>query len=174
MTEYSIRLTEDNRTAVMAEINASLDKITINGHKGSFIVIDTDKATADSITAKTDVIVHEVVYADIDMGMGNSFMRGLAEIFESVKTADETIAQAKTAPVDPIDGQPAARYVVRTEDAMAVPLSGQLELQLTQSGLRVYKPEAKNLSVIFFDAVDGKQAEAIALPQGWTLQKLTP
>jgi hypothetical protein len=174
MTEYSIRVTDDNRAVVTATLDALKDKITLKGQSGKYTVFETDQATADELAAKTGTEVDPVTYADIDMGMQESMMRVLQERSASLRGADAAIHRARLATVDPVDGQPADRYAIRTEDMMAIGASRMIAQNLEAAGVRPFQNGIDSLSVLFFDAADPQKVESIrsALPKNWTLQKL--
>lgn len=172
MTEFSLKLSDDTRQQTLDTIASFGERIKILGQSDRRVKIKTDQVAADELAVKTGIDVHPVVYADIDMGMRNTMMRTMQELAESLKKADAAILLAKSNPVDPVDGQPAVRYMARTEDFMAVTSSYQLKAELERSGLRIHSTGIEALSVIFFDAADPTKVNAITMPDGWTLQKL--
>ena len=175
MAEYSIRVTDDTRQAVTAAIASFGDKITNRGEHMKYIRIETDEQTASELATRAGVNVKPVIHADFDMGMDKSVLRSLQRRSIFLRMADTSIRRRRLETVENINGQPAERYVARTNDPIAERKSQPI-LDLIQKcrGLRLYEPENKCLSVVFFDAADPQEAESIraALPEGWTLSKI--
>jgi len=100
----------------------------------------------------------------------------MGERAESLRMADAAVSHARMLPVDPVDGQPAERYVIKTEDFMAVGDSYRIAAELESLGLRLHKPAVSSLAVVFFDVAAGTQEKLsnISVPQGWKMAKLEP
>lgn len=175
MPRYSISVDADSRTAVQAAIDSLRNKVkVIKTDRESRIVFETDQDTADLLSTRTGKDVKKVVYASTGMGMENQMLRVLAERNSDIKSAEPAILMAKLTTVPPINGQPAERYMARTQSVMAISSGWILQRDIKDLGLRIYANGTKNLSVIFFDATSPEQVKAVPVPQEWAITKLTP
>lgn len=172
MTNYTIEYTEETLPRITEAIESFGDKVSIRRKGRIRITFAADEATAQALSQKTGIAVEKSGSASFDMGMQDTMMRTMQELAKSLKNADAAIALAKAKPVDPVDGQPAERYMARTEDFMKVTSGYQLKAVLEKTGLRIHSTGIDTLSVIFFDAADPVKVQAVAMPDGWTVQKL--
>jgi hypothetical protein len=173
MTEYSIRIFEDTRDAINADIKSFGDLIKVRARSEDRIVFDADEITASVLSLKTGVEVYKVSHATTDMGMQQSFLRSLQVRAANKKLAETAIRRAKADPVDRIDGQSAERYMAQADaDNFGAAPAAEVTAKLEKAGLRLHTTEIPTLSVIFFDVADPKQLESLTLPKGWALEKL--
>lgn len=175
MAEYSIPLLNDTHDLIEAEIKTFGDQIKVKSRSDKRIIFEANKVTAQALSVKTGIEVYPVNYATIDMGMKNSFFRNLQVIAAKEKLANLAIQHAKAASVPPVDGQPAERFAAKTDahNFSAAPLT-DVKDAIEKAGARLHTSHIPTLSVVFFDVADPKKLDAIKLPQGWTLEKLSP